>query len=84
MATRLLVLARPDRIVSINGAANKPIKNFLPRVGRRDLAVAKNYGRLLDELYQQPWFDVDEPEDEIERTLWSMRAALLDSFVYSP
>ena len=35
-------------------------------------------------LYQELWFDSGRPNDEFERRLWSMRAALLDCFVYSP
>ena len=42
------------------------------------------YGLLLEALYRKPWYDVDEPSDPFERRLWSMRAALLDCFVYIP
>jgi len=37
---------------------------------------------LLDRIYEQAWFKAPEPEDQYERTIWSMRAALLDAFVY--
>ena len=84
VATRILVLARPDRIISMNKGAKVQLKNIFPELRNYDLDVPKNYGLLLERLYREPWFDVDEPGNEFERRLWSMRAALLDCFAYSP
>lgn len=82
IATRLLSLARPDRIVSLNGGSTKQLKEAFPEAGA--LSTQNRYGLLLEALYRKPWYDVDEPSDPFERRLWSMRAALLDCFVYIP
>ena len=80
MATRLLALARPDRMVSLNGASREGLARIFPGVDR--LATPDDYGRFLERLYEEPWFDSAEPGAEFEKMLWSMRAALLDCFVY--
>ncbi len=82
VATRILALARPEKIVSVNKAVKKRLRHVFPSVDALD--GAKDYKRLLCELYRQPWYNVDEPSNESERTWWSMRAALIDCFVYSP
>ena len=84
VATRILALARPDRIVSMNKGAKIQLKHIFPELSKRNLYVPENYGLLLERLYREPWFDVDEPGDELEGRWWSMRAALLDCFAYSP
>ena len=82
VATRILTLARPDRIVSVNRAVKKRLRDVFPDLDALD--GAKDYKRLLSKLYRQPWYNVEEPSDDTERTWWSMRAALIDCFVYSP
>ena len=80
-ATRLLTLARPDCLVSVNGqsAAGLGALSGLPKT-RDSLAV--NYIELLNWVYEQPWFNARQPDDPLERTIWNCRAALLDAFVY--
>ncbi len=91
VATRLLALARPDKIVSVNsGSARGLLELFAPaQANHNDPPIypgkPNNYRQLLSGLYEQPWYNVPEPQDnERERKLWSMRAALIDSFVYRP
>ena len=81
VAPRILALARPDRVVSLNGASRKGLAQIFPGIDRLD--TSGDYGRFLDQLYAEPWFDSVEPNDVFERRLWSMRAALLDCFVYT-
>ena len=78
-ATRLLTLARPDCLVSVNGAsaAGLGMLSGLPGDG-----LADNYAELLNWVYEQPWFNAPQPDDSLERTIWNCRAALLDAFVY--
>ena len=80
-ATRLLTLARPDCLVSVNGqsAAGLGALSGLPKT-RDSLAV--NYVELLNWVYEQPWFNARQPDDPLERTIWNSRVALLDAFVY--
>ena len=80
VATRLLALACPDRCVSVNGPSTPGLREIFPNV--TDPGTADGYCELLKELYKQPWYNVDEPDDPCEKKLWSMRAALMDCFVY--
>ena len=89
VATRVLALARPDRVVSLNGASGEGLARIFPGVDRLDTkrhsvkVLIEHYGRFLIQLYAEPWFDSKEPSDAFERRLWSKRAALLDCFVYA-
>lgn len=86
-ATRLLTLARPDCLVSVNSksAVRLGVLAGLKRSGqelRTPRSLAKNYEKLLDWVHKQPWFQIPEPADRWERDIWKCRAALLDVFVY--
>ena len=76
-ATRLLTLARPDYLVSVNGKSAAGLGTLS---GLKSLA--DNYGELLNWVYDQPWFNSRQPDDPLEREIWKYRAALLDAFVY--
>lgn len=83
VVTRLLALARPERLVSVNGGSRPGLDNlFGPPPTPLD--VPDYYGRLLEELYKLPWYGDDTSRSRKEHRLWSMRAALIDSFVYEP
>lgn len=81
VATRLITLIRPDRAVSVNKGSGKGLAT-LSGLPVSTLGSPKNYRRLLEWVAEQPWFDVPEPDDSYEKVVWSMRAALIDSFVY--
>jgi HKD family nuclease len=85
IATRLIALARPDRGVSVNDGSAPGLHELtgFPKTPQ-SLSNDRNYPRLLHWVYEQPWYSVSEPHDSFERTIWTMRAALIDSFVYSP
>jgi hypothetical protein len=85
VATRLIALARPDRGVAVNNGSAPGLAKLtkLPKTASV-LASPENYRKLLRWVYQQPWYQVPEPDDSLERTVWSMRAALIDCFVYTP
>ena len=72
VATRLLALARPDRIVSVNSRSEKGLARIFPAVS--EMKTLDDYSRFLLQLYQEPWFDSTRPDDEFERKLWSMRS----------
>ena len=80
-ATRLVTLARPDRLVSVNNESADGLGTLsqLPRT--RD-SLADKYDELLQWVYEQPWFNAHQPHDPLERMIWSCRVALLDAFVY--
>ena len=81
VATRLLTLARPDKLVSINSRSQEGLAETF------DLApttLGKNYGQLLQNLYNKRWYRGRPGRSRKEHELWNMRAALVDSFVYDP
>ena len=80
-ATRLVTLARPDCLVSVNGQSAAGLGK-LSDVAYTAADLADDYAGLLDWVYQQPWFNAPEPDDPLERKIWNSRAALLDAFVY--
>lgn len=85
-ATRLLALARPDRLISVNKGSRAGLAaafDFKARKGTT-LGRPKNYGLLLEKLYEKPWYCDQPGRSKQSRRLWSMRAALVDSFVYDP
>ena len=83
-ATRLLALARPDFLVSVNGASAAGLGKLISGKPRKPEWLAKRYDKLLKWVYDQPWFKAKKPESclELERKIWNSRAALLDAFVY--
>ena len=82
-ATRLLALARPDYVVSLNEGSRVGLAKYFDMTLPRGNVEAERYRDLLEILYDKPWFDIAEPETQRERNIWSMRAALVDCFVYS-
>ncbi len=81
VATRLLTLARPDRLVSVNGRSARRL-GMLAGLPRNPHGLAIRYVELLTWVYDQPWFNAPQPDDPFEQTIWNSRAALLDAFVY--
>jgi hypothetical protein len=82
IATRLIALTKPEFGVSVNAGS---AVNLAELSGTsRSLGSPRNYLRLLDWIYKQPWFSSPQPHNTKERLVWQMRAALLDAFVYQP
>ena len=81
-ATRLLTLARPDRFVSLNGGSREGLAESFGFQHPTALGNPENYRSLLERIYDQAWFREPAPQDAREHEIWSMRAALLDCFVY--
>ena len=82
LATRLLVLARPDFFVVVN-------KKSFEGLGKRfDLPVsylrfeAASYVKLLQKIHATEWYRSPEPEGTAAQELWQARAALIDPLVY--
>ena len=83
VVTRLLALARPERLVSVNDGSRNGLGKLFD-LAPTTLGAPRNYGRLLKRLYKLPWYGGRPGRSGRERRLWSMRAALIDSFVYEP
>jgi len=82
LATRLLVLARPDFFVVVNQKSFKGLQErFSTSVSDTEL-TPRTYVDLLEKIQKEKWFQSPEPEDPSEREFWKARAALLDPLVY--
>ena len=83
-ATRLLTLARPDCLVSVNRASADRLGKLIPGKPRSKEWIDRHYDELLNWVSDQPWFKAPEPENSKDREwkIWNCRAALLDAFVY--
>ena len=81
IATRLLSLARPDRFVSVNDGSRDRLARY-SGLAPGTLGAEANYRKLLDFIYKKRWFRAPEPENRLEASIWGMRAALLDCFVF--
>jgi hypothetical protein len=81
IATRFIALAAPHRGVSVNRGSAPGLARAtgLPEA---TLVSGRNYRELLAWVYSRPWYSTPEPHASLDRAAWSMRAALLDSFVY--
>ena len=82
-ATLLLTLARPDRLLSLNGACQEAYGR-LSGMSPSTLGEPQNYRNLLEWLYAQPWYTDSPPTDGAFKEIWRFRAALVDAFVYEP
>ena len=81
IASRLMALARPDRIISLNSKSAEYLADYFG-LAKTSMGNRRNYHQLLAGLYGKEWFDTPQPDDSYERSIWSMRAALIDCFVY--
>lgn len=82
LATRLLVLARPDFFVVVNRKSFEGLQErFGIFVSSHNLKT-ESYLDLLEKIHSQPWYRSPEPDDEAERELWRARVALIDVLVY--
>lgn len=81
IASRLLTLARPDRFVSLNGGSSENLADFF-ELKRTTLKKPENYRCLLESVYEQEWYREPAPSTAHEQSLYRMRTALLDCFVY--
>ena len=82
-ATRLLALARPDYIVSFNNESRSGLAEYLGLAFPKSQLPPERYRALLENLYEKAWFNEPRPKTPREHGIWSMRAALIDCFVYS-
>ncbi len=84
VATRLLSVARPDRVVSLNGGSVKGLASYAGLAHTTLAEQPRRYEELLRCIYREPWFRTAIPQcrSRLEQEVWSMRVALLDCFVY--
>ena len=81
-STRLLALARPEALVSVNGESVAGLAE-LSGIAPARLKKPAGYEELIEWTMARPWWSAAAPDKPLERELWSYRAALIDAFVYS-
>ena len=82
LATRLLVLARPDVFVIVNAKSFRGLMDLFDvklSVKRFD---APSYMNFLDVVHGRDWYKSPEPSDRADREIWQARAAYIDPLVY--
>jgi HKD family nuclease len=82
LATRLLILARPDLFVVVNDKSFEGLQERFGMFVSSHSFKAERYVALLDKIHSQPWYKSPEPEEPEEQELWLARAALIDVLVY--
>lgn len=80
-ATLLLTLARPDRLLSLNGPSAKAYSKISGNA-YSTLGEPQNYRKLLQWLYAQPWYTESQLAGGELAQIWRFRAALVDAFAY--
>lgn len=85
-ATLVLTLARPDRLLSVKGSSQSEgsSKGLAALSGNSPSTLGKlaNCFKLLQWLYNQPWYADSPTADKDLSRIWRFRADLIDAFAY--
>jgi hypothetical protein len=80
VSSRLLALARPDSLISVNGKSKRNLAEFLDMSAHR-LQQPAGYEEAIHRVHNEPWWNSTAPADQQELSAWNARAALIDCFV---
>jgi HKD family nuclease len=81
VATRLMTLARPEALVSVNSESSSGLAE-MSGLSTGTIKSSTGYEKLVKWIMQSKWWNVPPPEDSLEQELWSYRAALIDALIY--
>ena len=81
MATRLMTLARPDALVSVNGGSRKNLA-LVTGFSAHRIQQPAGYEELLQWVLDQPWWSSKRPKNSQEARARDARAALVDCFAH--
>jgi hypothetical protein len=81
VATRLMPLARPEVLISVNSESVERLADW-SGIPKSAIERPKGYERLINWVMHSNWWNAPAPQDSLERELWMYRAALIDSFAY--
>jgi hypothetical protein len=81
VATRLLALARPEVLVSVNNESVRRLAHW-SGMSAAVIKTSQGYEKFVRWVMQGKWWNVPAPNDTFEREIWSCRAALIDGLVY--
>jgi hypothetical protein len=81
-ATRLLAMRRPDYFVCPD---SKNLIQLCDAFGiSKSVGYPEYWDAVVERLTDSVWWNVDEPEGDMERRVWKCRAAFLDVLFYEP
>lgn len=82
VATRLLIMKRPDLFFCFNGANKEKIcaELDLPK----NLNAERYWDEILLRIYDTAWFNSSRPQNTIKQQAWDGRVALIDCIYYEP
>jgi hypothetical protein len=81
IATRLLALARPEVLVSVNNESVQLLSKW-SSLPANSIKTSARYEKLIKWIMASPWWNAPEPSKGLERELWLYRAALIDGLAY--
>ena len=80
-ASRLLAMKRPDLFICIDSKNRSGIAKAFG-VTASSLQTFDGYWDLMQRIWRCPWWRAPQPQQALERRIWSARVALLDSVYY--
>jgi len=82
VTSRLLALAKPDVLVSVNNQSIEGLSK-LCGIPTSKLKTPEGYIKLIQWVMNSEWWKSPRPKDPGEARIWQVRAALLDGLVYN-
>jgi hypothetical protein len=80
-ASRLLAMKRPDLFICIDSKNRRGISEAFG-VSGSSLLTFDGYWDLMQRIWRCPWWRALRPQRTLERRVWNVRVALLDSIYY--
>jgi hypothetical protein len=81
VATRLLALARPEVLVSVNNESVKRLAQW-SGIPAATIKTSSGYEKFVRWVMNGKWWKTPAPQEPFEREVWSYRAALIDGLIY--
>ncbi len=81
VATRLMALARPEALVSVNSESAERLAQW-SSFSVNSIKTSKGYEKLIKWVIESKWWSAPKPSESLEYDLWLYRGALIDALVY--
>lgn len=82
-ASRLMALKRPDLFLCVDSKNRSGIAEAFD-VSQSSLYDFRGYWDLMQRIWRCAWWRAPQPTQGVERRIWNVRAAILDSIYYKP
>ena len=81
-ATRLLAMRRPDIFTPVTSGSLDLLCQSLGLVKLTNRDFERYWHEIVMAIHKQPWYLQDQPEDQLEATIWQYRALIPCWFTY--